>query len=232
MRAYPFTIADPTTGKVMPGLESELSTFVIKDGAPETRTAHNPREIMPGYYSITLTDEETSYTDYLLLIVRHPELEDKVLVDTGVSDANDIAKAVLDYIGIRKTPEIGTYCTREDVELRWGKINVAMMADVDNDQNSTKIEKVINRCLNQVYIRINSDLSMSIYKIPFDVESCLIIRRYAADLAGYELYKIRNLAAQNEVELFKKAEEDYRLWLERVYNGQDIPGAEKEFTQY
>ena len=235
MKAYPFTITNPATGKAYAGQADALTTLIIKDSGTPVATLYRPREVTPGYYSITLTDDECAYSDYLLLIIRHPELEDKVMCDTGLSEANDLAKAVFRYLseyGVKSYPELGKYCTREDVELRWGKINVTMMADVDNDNNPDKIARIIDRCLNQVYIRMNSDFSMSIYRIPFDISQCLIVRRYATDLAGIELYKIRQLAMQNEVELFKRAEEDYKQWLTQVYNGQDIPGAVKDFVQY
>lgn len=219
MKQISFVLVSEADGSLLAGQAGNTAVRIGNNGGKYVQALNPVMEIQASYYAIEFEDSELTNEGIAIIEISCPGALTRQYVWTPDS---------------KEMPELTgeVYCTRIDVERRWGKINVEIMADVDNDNNPDKIAQIIDRCLNQVYIRMNSDFSMSIYKIPFDVSKCLIVRRYATDLAGIELYKIRQLAMQNEVELFKRAEEDYKQWLAQVYNGQDIPGAAKDFVQY
>ena len=116
------------------------------------------------------------------------------------------------------------YCLRADVERRWGVENVRQWADLENDEDAAKILAQITWAIAQATSRIENDLSSSVYVLPFDPVPTEV-RKYAAVLAGVELFGCRSMAATNDSPTTQHAENEYQTWLTAVLSGIPIAGA-------
>lgn len=120
------------------------------------------------------------------------------------------------------------YCTRTDVERRWGAVNVSKWADLDNDQNAGKIQAQIDWAIQTVEDRLDFDLASSGYYIPFAPVPSIVVCTAAA-LVGALLYNARaiNLSVDQINPNIKGVEEAYQNWLTSVYSGTPITGARR-----
>lgn len=119
------------------------------------------------------------------------------------------------------------YCTRDDVERRWGVMNVRRWADLDNDDDELKIRAQIDWAILSATSRIESDFASYIYKLPFNPVP-LEVRRHASALAGVELFNCRAMAATNDSPTIQRAENEYFEWKTKIFSGIEIAGAERK----
>lgn len=120
-----------------------------------------------------------------------------------------------------------SYCTRADVERRWGVMNVRMWANLDNDNDEYKIQAQIDWAILSATSRIESDFASYIYKLPFNPVP-LEVRRHASALAGVELFNCRAMAATNDSPTIQRAENEYFEWKTKIFSGIEIVGAERK----
>ncbi len=86
---------------------------------------------------------------------------------------------------------IGTiYCQRSDVEDVFGVVNVARWADLDNDQDATKIANRINRAIVWATAEMEDRLRNGPYQVPLTGTSATVVD-LCAKLAGVWLYESR-----------------------------------------
>lgn len=116
------------------------------------------------------------------------------------------------------------YCTKMDIQRRWGTTNVNTWADLENTESANAIATQIDWAIDAATTRINADLAASIYVVPF-ASTPPMVRLFAASLAGCILFKSRTMAATEDSATISKAEEEYQAWLTAVYSGVNIDGA-------
>ncbi|MBR0238055.1 MAG: DUF1320 family protein [Thermoguttaceae bacterium] len=123
-------------------------------------------------------------------------------------------------------PVGAVYCTPSDVERRWGINNVRQWADLENDGDNAKIQTQIDWAILAASERINSDLAASVYKLPFDPVP-YAVRRFAATLAGVELFNTRavNISREQSNGEIRTALADYSNWITSVLSNVPIVGA-------
>lgn len=86
------------------------------------------------------------------------------------------------------------YCDRADIEDRWGIDNPKKWADLDDDQDATKIAARIERAIEAASDEIDDELRGGPYLVPIRNDGQQIprtIRRLAAQMAGIWLYENR-----------------------------------------
>jgi phage gp36-like protein len=86
------------------------------------------------------------------------------------------------------------YCGRSDIEDRFGVTNVSKWADLDDDEDATKIANRIDRAIEAASDDIDDYLRGGPYRIPLEDANGLVprpVRRIAAILAGVWLYEAR-----------------------------------------
>jgi phage gp36-like protein len=66
---------------------------------------------------------------------------------------------------------MSTYCTRAEIELRFGADNVADWADLDNDGNATTITNTINDAISEASDQFDGLFRATAYRIPLTSES-------------------------------------------------------------
>ena len=89
-----------------------------------------------------------------------------------------------------------TYCTRAQIEDRYGTTNVSDWADLDNDANAATIAGGITRAIDVVSDKIDDTLRRSPYRIALSTPAGATptqIVDIAANLAGAWLYKSRGV---------------------------------------
>lgn len=107
------------------------------------------------------------------------------------------------------------YCTRSDIEDRYGVTNVARWADLDNDQSSVKITARIARAIAVAEAHVDAVLRTSQFSHALPVAygsstTPVLVTDIAARLAGYWLYTARGTKDYDS-----KGEAVNRLTLER-----------------
>lgn len=152
------------------------------------------------------------------------------IVDNYEPDPLPIAERVWKYENRMLTTQEdipgSVYCTRTDVERRWGIQNVSYWANTDNSQEDkeSRINTQISWAIETASRRIDSDLSSSMYVTPFSpVPSD--VRKYCAVLAGIELYSSRRMQETEDSNLINSAMSDYHSWIAMILNGGIIAGA-------
>lgn len=177
------------------------------------------------YANRTLTTEQTITSDDISNIVSGVWSANARTLTESMPTEESITAKVWTYPNRTLTEDLsGLYCTRQDVEQRWGKLNVAVMADAENDGDEFTISTHIKAAIIKATNRINSELASSIYSLPF-IPVPDIVKQHAAALAGVELYRVRSVAVTNDAALFTAAETEFSNWVIAVYNGLQIPGA-------
>lgn len=123
-------------------------------------------------------------------------------------------------------PVGAVYCTPSDVERRWGINNVRQWADLENDGDEAKIQTQIDWAILAASERINSDLAASVYLLPFNPVP-YAVRRFAATLAGVELFNTRavNISREQSNGEIRTALADYSNWITSVLSNVPIVGA-------
>lgn len=160
-------------------------------------------------------------------------LEGDVTVDVDYDKVSDAVwtaetRTLTGYTPIMPDDVSGScYCTRQDVERRWGIVNVHVWADLDNDNDEKKIQAQIDWAILSATSRIESDFASYIYKIPFNPVP-LEVRRHAAALAGVELFNCRAMAATNDSPTIQRADNEYFEWKTKILSGVEIVGAERK----
>mgnify|MGYP001217216230 CR=1 FL=1 len=89
---------------------------------------------------------------------------------------------------------MASYCTRSDVEGLYGSRNVAVWADLNNDQDATIQAAAIARAIETASELIDSKLRNTVYSIPMrdhNGSTPVLIREIAATLAGVALFTAR-----------------------------------------
>jgi len=85
----------------------------------------------------------------------------------GVSDAFPVWEAKIAATAFEAPSESpGTYCTRDDLELRFGRSNVEKWADHNNDGDLTEIDERVEWACEQAYSDINDELRGGPYDLP------------------------------------------------------------------
>lgn len=115
-------------------------------------------------------------------------------VSTGTGQASEHAS--FEVIGV--VSGLPAYATRHDIELIFGRVNVAAWADVDNDGNATFITARINWALSESYYYINNKLLGSSYVIPFETTYPVQVVSQSARYAGIILYEARGIVDKGE----------------------------------
>lgn len=127
-------------------------------------------------------------------------------------------------------PEVegSVYCTRQDVERRWGIKNVKIWADIDSDEDNAKIQTQISWAIQTASDRIDADMATLDYTVPFSPIPA-IVRQQTAALAGAILFNTRavNISAEQTNPQVKAAETEYANWVTCVYSGVPIIGGIK-----
>lgn len=85
------------------------------------------------------------------------------------------------------------YCDRDDVEMVFGATNVEKWADVDNDEDATKIADRIDWAIEEASERIDTRMRGGLYEVPFSVPYPRTIVTLVARLAGITLYDARGI---------------------------------------
>ena len=85
------------------------------------------------------------------------------------------------------------YATRTDVEVVYGKHNVRLWADVDNDNDTARIEERITWANNLAKEKVDTFMRGGHYEIPFVTPYPVLIVNLAAMIAGTILYDARRL---------------------------------------
>lgn len=101
---------------------------------------------------------------------------------------------------------MSTYCTRSDIEDRFGVNNVADWADLDNDEDATKIANRITRSITWASAEIDDHAAVSNYTIPLadsGGSTPTTVEHLAAVLAGIWLYEARGDADRDGRHRFK-----------------------------
>lgn len=177
------------------------------------------------YANRTLTTEQAITSDDISNIASGVWSANARTLTESIPTEESITAKVWTYPNRTLTEDLsGLYCTRQDVEQRWGKLNVAVMADAENDGDEFTISTHIKAAIIKATNRINSELASSIYSLPFSPVPD-IVKQHAAALAGVELYRVRSVAVTNDAALFTAAETEFSNWVIAVYNGLQIPGA-------
>ncbi|MBQ3226493.1 MAG: DUF1320 family protein [Clostridia bacterium] len=117
-----------------------------------------------------------------------------------------------------------SYCSRTDMERRWGRKCIQMWADIDNDGDETKISEQIAWAITCATSQIDADFASSIYRIPFNPVPTEV-RKHVAALAGVQLFKCRAMSATNDSPTVRMAEVEYEEWKIRIFSGIEIPNA-------
>ncbi|MFG0247836.1 MAG: phage protein Gp36 family protein [Phycisphaeraceae bacterium JB051] len=89
-----------------------------------------------------------------------------------------------------------SYSTRTDIEDIFGIANVASWADLDSDEDATKITNRITRAIAHADAMINAILTDSQYTIPLSAlpgKTLGLITTISATLSGCWLYEARGL---------------------------------------
>lgn len=235
MRKFPFQIFSSTTHAPMSGQASNITVMLSKDGTTPVLATNPVTEVGTSYYTIQLTDSELNCTDFVEIDITCPGADKRQFAfmeyGNGVT-----AKGVWEYgtrsltqyqaSDIAPSPAGSVYCTRGDVERRWGINNVKIWADIENDGDAAKIATQISWAILSASSRINDDLSTSGYSLPFDPLPN-VVRRYAAVLAGIELYNTRaiNISAESVNPGVKGALENYNNWISSILSNMPIEGA-------
>lgn len=89
--------------------------------------------------------------------------------------------------------------TRADVEQVFGVENVKKWADLDNDQDPTKISTRIASMITDADAEIESRLRGSVVKLPFATPVDRLVVKLSATLAGVLLYEARGVQDFDEV---------------------------------
>lgn len=125
---------------------------------------------------------------------------------------------------------MGTYITRADVETRFGARNVALWADVDDD-DAVAMEAKVDAAIAWAEGQINNRFRQSRYLIPFVATSGAlpVVANWATVLAGWWLYTIRGLreddaTAEALAPLKEAAEEEMAIYLA---NARQLPAASR-----
>lgn len=90
----------------------------------------------------------------------------------------------------------GSYCIRDQVEMHYGASNVARWADLDNDEDATKISNRITWAIAFAGLDIETNLRAGAFSLPFDdvPDTPGFIQELAAVKAGLILYSSRGEA--------------------------------------
>jgi hypothetical protein len=92
------------------------------------------------------------------------------------------------------------YCSRRDVEIKFGSENVRTWADMDNDGDWSAVQQRINQAIRWADRYIENKLRYTQYVIPLvpdGVDALEDIKDIAARLAGYWLYDSRGVDEQD-----------------------------------
>jgi phage gp36-like protein len=87
---------------------------------------------------------------------------------------------------------MAAYATRVDIELVFGKHNVAAWAAMDPEPAESDITARVNWALDAATARIDARLGGGLYTMPFD-EAPTLIKECCARLAGVLLYDARGV---------------------------------------
>lgn len=93
------------------------------------------------------------------------------------------------------------YCTKDDLDMRFGSRNISTWADLDGDADSEKILNKISYAISTTYGFINSYLNKSKYAVPLETsegEVPDVIRQLAVDMTGMWLWTNRGIVDQDE----------------------------------
>lgn len=211
-----------------------ISVLISKDGGEFAPASGAVSEVGHGWYKIPLTGEEMN-AEVVVLEISHAEatipgvvlMTDTSPTITAAAVWENESRTLTGFTPSRSedlTPNV--YCTRFDVERRWGGVNVQKWADIDSDRNPDKITAQINWAIEYASSRIDADFASYIYKLPFNPIPSEV-RKHAAALAGVELFHSRSMAATNDSPTIQRAENEYTEWKTMIFSGVEIPGAEK-----
>lgn len=93
-----------------------------------------------------------------------------------------------------------SYCTRSDIETRFGAANVRKWADLDNSNDDTTISDRIDAAIQSVQdSQIDPALRCGPYTMPMSDPVDPLITDIAARLAGVWLYEARGVEDINEI---------------------------------
>jgi len=93
---------------------------------------------------------------------------------------------------------LGTYIARSNVEDQFGVNNIADWADLDRDEDATKITNRITTAISYAEALVEGKLRTSRYLVPFSNTSDPLIQSICAIYAGEFLYRSRGLRDLDE----------------------------------
>lgn len=200
-----------------PDIQTELETY----GAAKASDIPTVSDIQDGLATAQGLEDVQTHGD------EHWSTDD-LNFDISSENREAIAKDVWEYTPRCLTfePNPSVYCSRSDIERRWGVNNVRQWADLENDNNAARIQMQIDWAILAASERINSDLAASVYKLPFDPVP-YAVRRFAATLAGVELFNTRavNISREQSNGEIRTALADYSNWITSVLSNVPIVGA-------
>ncbi len=88
------------------------------------------------------------------------------------------------------------YCTRSDIEQRFGADSVADFADLDEQTNTTTMTSRINYAIDVAEAEVDSIMRCSPYAVPIvgiDTTTPVLLTHICATLAGVYLYTARGV---------------------------------------
>lgn len=184
-------------------------------------------EVVEWRYSATETPNEPEDTDFQLMgplaTITWQTTEDKrsfnFFLPDGVwvqpyvksgpgTDLTFFIDQILTKVEGQSTGQLFPYSTRYNVEMIYGKTNVAKWADVDNQEDPIFINQRIEWAIGLADTEINSKLAESSYQIPFSMPIDPLVVDLSARYAGVLLYDSRlitdNPSKTDQVSIHRK----------------------------
>lgn len=95
-------------------------------------------------------------------------------------------------------PVAGTYCDRDDLDIRFGSVNIDKWADLNNTASAAQIAARIDWACEQAFNDINDGLRGGPYVVPFEATYPMSLVDFAARWAAALLHESRALLNKTE----------------------------------
>lgn len=114
------------------------------------------------------------------------------------------------------------YCARSDIEHFFGADNVAKWADLDNDQDETKIADRITKAITYAQAELDSRMMGGMYTVPFTTAHP-VITELTAKLAAIGLYGPHGLietTSEEGIDKMAPHRKFVRMTIKEILSGQ------------
>lgn len=112
------------------------------------------------------------------------------------------------------------YCTRANLEIIYGEVNIRTWADLDNNRDHDKIEERIEYACETATEELNSALAEGKYEVPFTTPPKLVVFLAALE-AGVILFEARLVTDSSPPrDQVARQKKKYRKMLQKIKAGQ------------